>query len=84
MVPLGLKGAFIEAKPETYFETSHYAGWPAMLVCLDAVGEEDMANRLTCAWLEKAPARLTKAFAQSADQRRARQTWIPAHLRSAK
>jgi hypothetical protein len=55
MVPLGLKEALIEAEPDKYFETPHYAGYPAMLVRLNAVSDEELANRLECAWLEKAP-----------------------------
>jgi hypothetical protein len=62
LVPLGLKEALIEAEPEKYFETPHYAGYPAMLVRLDAVSDEDLANRLECAWLEKAPAKLAKEW----------------------
>lgn len=60
MVPLGLKEALIEAEPDKYFETPHYAGWPAMLVRLDAVNDAELANRLECAWREKAPAKLLK------------------------
>lgn len=61
MVPLGLKEALIEAEPAKYFETPHYSGWPAMLVRLDAVSDEELANRLECAWLEKAPKKLADA-----------------------
>jgi hypothetical protein len=55
MVPLGLKEALIEAEPNKYFETPHYAGYPAMLVRLTAVSDEELANRIECAWMEKAP-----------------------------
>jgi hypothetical protein len=55
MVPLGLKEALIVTEPDKYFETSHYAGYPAMLVRLEAVSDEELANRLECAWMEKAP-----------------------------
>jgi hypothetical protein len=58
MVPLGLKEALIEAEPDKYFETPHYTGWPAMLVRLGAVSDEELANRLECAWMEKAPKKL--------------------------
>jgi hypothetical protein len=60
MVPLGLKEALIEAEAEKYFETPHYTGYPAMLVRLDAVSDAELANRLDCAWMEKAPAKLKK------------------------
>lgn len=64
MVPLGLKEALMEAEPEKYFETPHYTGWPAMLVRLDAVDDDELKMRLECAWAEKAPARLKKAFGE--------------------
>jgi hypothetical protein len=60
MVPLGLKEVLIEAEPNKYFETPHYSGWPAMLVRLDVVNDEELANRLECAWAEKAPAKLKR------------------------
>ncbi len=60
MVPIGLKEALIEAEPDKYFETPHYAGYAAMLVRLDAVSDEELAGRLDCAWAEKAPAKLRK------------------------
>jgi hypothetical protein len=63
MVPLGLKEALIEAEPDKYFETPHYAGHPAMLVRLDAVSDEELKQRIECAWEEKAPMALIKAKA---------------------
>jgi hypothetical protein len=60
LVPLGLKEALMAAEPDKYFETPHYAGWPAMLVRLDRVSDEELATRLACAWTQKAPARLVK------------------------
>lgn len=62
MIPLGLKEALIEAEPDKYFETPHYAGWPAMLVRLDALTDEELKTRLECAWAEKAPAKLKREF----------------------
>lgn len=63
MVPLGLKEALIEAEPGKYFETPHYAGWPAMLVRLDALSDDELTTRLECAWAEKAPPKLRKGLA---------------------
>lgn len=62
MVPLGLKDALIEAEPGKYFETPHYTGWPAMLVRLDAVSDDELKTRLACAWAEKSPAKLKREF----------------------
>jgi hypothetical protein len=58
MVPLGLKEALIEAEPQRYFETPHYAGFPAMLVHLERVSDEELGTRLECTWMEKAPKKL--------------------------
>ena len=60
MVPLGVKEALMEAEPDIYFETPHYAGYAAMLVRLDAVSDEDLLTRLECAWAVKAPSKLLK------------------------
>ena len=60
MVPLELKEVLIEAEPEKYFETPHYEGWPAMLIRLDVVSDDELLTRLECAWLEKVPANLAK------------------------
>jgi hypothetical protein len=60
IVPLGLKEALIEAEPQKYFETPHYAGYAAMLVRLDAVSDAELAARLECAWQHKAPPKLVR------------------------
>jgi hypothetical protein len=62
MCPLGLKEALMEAEPDAFFETPHYAGWPAMLVRLDEVDDARLKDRLECAWLQKAPKRLAKQW----------------------
>ena len=61
-IPLDLKEALIEAEPDKYFETPHYSGYPAMLVRLDAVSDEELATRLSSAWEQKAPAKLRKEY----------------------
>lgn len=63
-IPLDLKEALIEAEPDKYFETLHYAGYAAMLVRLDLVSDEELSTRLKCAWTQKAPARLRKGHQQ--------------------
>ena len=60
--PLGLKEALLEAEPDLYYETPHYAGWAAMLVRLDRIDDERLADRIECGWREKAPARLVEAL----------------------
>jgi hypothetical protein len=52
----------IEARPEVYFVTPHYAGYPAVLARPEAMDEDELRNRLTEAWLLRAPKRLAAAF----------------------
>ena len=66
LCPLGLKETLIEAEPDLYFETPHYAGWPAMLVRLDAIDDERLQDRLECAWRQKAPRKLADAWEAAA------------------
>ncbi len=69
MVPLELKEALIEAEPEKYFETPHCQGWPAMLIRLDAISDDELLTRLECAWLAKAPKILAKQLLAGAEKR---------------
>lgn len=62
MCALEEKGMLIELAPEFYFETDHYRGWPAMLVRLDVIDDQDLTQRLIAAWRQKAPKRLTASF----------------------
>ena len=66
MVPVGLKEALIDAEPEKYFETTHYTGYPAMLVRLDAIDDDELRNRIECAWMEKPPKRLRAQYEETA------------------
>lgn len=58
MCPIEQKALLIEIAPEIYYDTDHYLGWPAVLVRLDVIADEELALRLEDAWAFKAPARL--------------------------
>ena len=60
--PIELKAVLIEAEPDIYYDTDHFAGWPAVLVRMDVIGDEALAGRLEAAWLERAPRKLVKAY----------------------
>ncbi|MCV9963340.1 MmcQ/YjbR family DNA-binding protein [Pararhizobium sp. BT-229] len=62
MCALEEKEMLIELAPDLYFETDHYKGWPAMLVRLDVIGDQDLTQRLISAWRQKAPKRLASGF----------------------
>lgn len=46
------------AAPEIYFETDHYRGWPAVLVRLSQVNDEELTASLVRAWRVMAPKRM--------------------------
>lgn len=52
--------ALIEAKPELYFITDHYRGWPAVLARLSKLRAGECRYRLEQAWRMKAPRTLVK------------------------
>ncbi len=49
-------------KPDVFFSTSHYDGHPYVLVRLDVIGREDLAELLEDAWRLRAPKRLLAAY----------------------
>ena len=63
MVAREEKETLLEAAPDIYFETDHYKGWPAMLVRIRLIADEELAHRLKHAWLLKAPKALAKKVA---------------------
>ncbi len=62
MIGLADKELLMEAAPEIYFETDHYRGWPAVLVRMAAIDDDELAHRLEQAWRMKAPRLLVKAL----------------------
>jgi hypothetical protein len=61
-IDLADKDFLIQSRPETYFTTPHYDGYPAVLVRLPAIDREELGELLTAAWRFVAPARLAAAF----------------------
>ena len=58
MCPAEQKALLMEMSPDIYFETDHYVGWPAVLIRLSVIADEELSLRLEDAWREKAPKRL--------------------------
>jgi hypothetical protein len=52
------KELLIEAAPEVFFDDDHYRGFPAVLVRLAVVGEDELAALLEAGWRLRAPKRL--------------------------
>lgn len=58
----GAKFALCADRPDVYFTTPHFNGYPAVLVRLDAIDEAELVELITEAWLAKAPKRLAAQF----------------------
>lgn len=53
--PTEQKTLLMEISPDIYFETDHYVGYPAVLVQLPVISDEELSLRLEDAWRFKAP-----------------------------
>jgi len=61
------KDALLASDEATFFTTPHYDGHPTVLVRLEAVGLDELAELITDSWLHKAPARVRTAFLEARD-----------------
>src|SRR3954466_9957277 len=50
--------ALLKGRPDVFFSTQHYEGWPGVLVRLDAVDPEQLAELVEDAWRIQAPKRV--------------------------
>ena len=58
----GVKFALIDDEPDVYFTTSHFDGYPAVLVKLAEIDELGLRELIVEAWLTQAPKRLVQEF----------------------
>src|SRR5271167_2214337 len=58
----GVKFALIADEPDVYFTTSHFDGYPAVLVQLAEIAVDDLEELITEAWLTRAPNKLVEEF----------------------
>jgi hypothetical protein len=56
------KDALIADDPDVFFTTSHFDGFPAVLVRLDRIAAKDLREVIVEAWLARAPAKLARAY----------------------
>lgn len=56
------KQAVLGADPGAFFTIPHFEGYPAVLVRLDAVGDEALREIVLDGWLACAPSRLTEDY----------------------
>ena len=62
MCDLGEKEAMLTSGDPAYYTTSHYDGYGAILVDLERVDPDQLAELIEESWRLKAPAKLRKAF----------------------
>jgi hypothetical protein len=60
--PIERKEMLIEAAPDRFFDDDHYRGYPAVLVRLEAIGEDELRGLLQDAWRLQAPRKLAGAL----------------------
>ena len=58
----GEKDFLLRADPQKFFTTPHYDGHPSVLVRLDAVDRDELAELLTDSWRVRAPKRLARSL----------------------
>ena len=58
MCALEEKDFLMQNAPKIYFETDHYKGWPAVLVRLSKIKDDELAHRIAVAWRMQAPKKL--------------------------
>jgi hypothetical protein len=56
------KQLLIDSRPDVYFSSPHYDGYPAIQVRLELIDREALVERLEDAWLIQAPKRLAASF----------------------
>ena len=59
--------SFVDGAPDRYFQTPHYHGHPILLVRMDAIEPQELAERIEDSWLLRAPKRLVEAFVAAGD-----------------
>jgi hypothetical protein len=60
------KEALLASDPDVYFTTPHFDGYPAVLVQLDRISEEELTEVIVEAWLDRAPPKLAQAYLDEA------------------
>jgi hypothetical protein len=53
----------IEARPEMFFATPHYDGYPIVLVHVDGADIAELGDRIEESWVIAAPKKLADAYA---------------------
>jgi hypothetical protein len=69
------KDVLLASAPDKFFTTDHYNGFPAILVRLNKIDEDELRELLTAAWKSQAPRRLAKAAAPISGREQRQSRW---------
>ena len=77
--PLDVKEMLLASRPEVYFTTPHFDGWPAVLIRLPAMHANELREILHQSWFERAPKKLAADFerAKAPTRQRSKRTRGP-------
>jgi hypothetical protein len=62
VIDLGDAEALVKGRPDVFFTTPHYDGWPYVLVRLDQVSPEQLGELVEDGWRIQAPGRVVAAY----------------------
>ena len=62
VIDLADREALLKGRPDVYFSTRHYDGYPVVLVDLDEVDPAELAELVEDAWRLQAPKRVVAAY----------------------
>jgi hypothetical protein len=60
------KEALLQSDPDVYFTTPHFDGYPAILVQLEKISEDELTELIVEAWLDRAPTKLAQKYLDEA------------------
>ncbi|NUP11291.1 MAG: MmcQ/YjbR family DNA-binding protein [Polyangiaceae bacterium] len=66
---LDTKEALISSRPDVYFTTPHFDGYPAVLIRLKVIKVRELRERIEEAWLDRAPKRVLQRYLETAPKR---------------
>lgn len=66
-IDVGEKFALLDEDPRAFFTTSHFDGYPAILIALDEVDPERLREVVTDAWIARAPQPIAAEFLRGID-----------------
>jgi hypothetical protein len=62
------KQLVLDSDDAVYFTSPHYHGFPAVQIRVEAIGDDELRERLEDAWLIQAPKRLAKTYLAEQDE----------------